>query len=233
MLFLLLLQLIFCLVIALMLRRTGPCFPKRRIGVRTLANSTAASQTTLATPRLGIAVTVLRKRSPAQSAEHALEVLVVRRAKAPHKGRWSLPGGSVELGETLAAAAAREIREECGIAIDVGRPFFATDAIFRRDGSATNGGSSNVDYHFGLVHILACASHDAPIVAASDVDAVQWARIDSEPSSSSAAAKGLRASNVRTLCDLGTFEDVMEVAATAAQIMRSPLAKQWLPAWFS
>ncbi|HVY20396.1 MAG TPA: NUDIX domain-containing protein [Bauldia sp.] len=43
-------------------------------------------------------------------------VLLVKRGKAPLKGCWSLPGGHLETGETLAAAAAREVAEETGIA---------------------------------------------------------------------------------------------------------------------
>jgi ADP-ribose pyrophosphatase YjhB (NUDIX family) len=43
-------------------------------------------------------------------------VLLVQRGKAPYDGFWSLPGGSVEPGETAMEAAAREVREETGIA---------------------------------------------------------------------------------------------------------------------
>ncbi|GAA4058408.1 NUDIX domain-containing protein [Agromyces indicus] len=48
-------------------------------------------------------------------------VLLVRRAHEPQRGRWSVPGGRVEPGETLEAAAAREALEETGLRVLVGR----------------------------------------------------------------------------------------------------------------
>lgn len=47
-------------------------------------------------------------------------ILLVKRGKDPERGRWSVPGGSVESGETLQQAAAREVLEETGVRIEVG-----------------------------------------------------------------------------------------------------------------
>lgn len=48
------------------------------------------------------------------------EVLVIRRGKAPLKGQWSIPGGKVEYRERLRDAAAREVREETGLEVEIG-----------------------------------------------------------------------------------------------------------------
>ena len=43
------------------------------------------------------------------------DVLLIRRAKPPKRGQWSIPGGRIEFGETASAAALRELKEETGI----------------------------------------------------------------------------------------------------------------------
>ncbi|TYC52766.1 NUDIX domain-containing protein [Rhodobacterales bacterium] len=71
------------------------------------------------------------------------QVLLVQRAKEPYRHHWSLPGGLVELGETLAEAASRELLEETGVTADLGEPVETFDNIGRDD-------SGRVATHFVL-----------------------------------------------------------------------------------
>ena len=64
------------------------------------------------------------------------KVLLVKRKSPPGEGRWSLPGGCVEVGERLEDALRREVLEECGIEISVGQLVAVTDVI-ERDGKGT------------------------------------------------------------------------------------------------
>ena len=86
-------------------------------------------------------------------AVHALvlkerQMLLVKRSKEPSKGKWSLPGGRIELGETIYEAAKREVLEECSVEIEIERLLDVGDSIIRDE-------EGRVQYHFALIYLLA------------------------------------------------------------------------------
>ena len=93
-------------------------------------------------------------------------VLLIKRGHAPLKGQWSLPGGSVEIGETLEQAVAREVLEETGVTIEVGPMVDVLDRISRDiDG--------RVDHHFVLIDFAARPSGGL-LRSGSDADDAEW-----------------------------------------------------------
>jgi ADP-ribose pyrophosphatase YjhB (NUDIX family) len=91
------------------------------------------------------------------------KVVLIRRRFDPLKGQWSLPGGAVELGETLESSVAREMLEETGLEVEVGPVIEVFDRItFDDDG--------RVRYHYILVDYL-CWPRGGRLRAGSDVDA--------------------------------------------------------------
>ena len=93
-------------------------------------------------------------------------VLLVKRGHEPLKGEWSLPGGSVELGESLEQALAREVLEETGLQITVG-PIVE---IFERIERSADG---RVEYHF-VIADYACMPSGGTLVHGSDADDARW-----------------------------------------------------------
>jgi mutator protein MutT len=89
------------------------------------------------------------------------QVLIVKRKFEPLAGQWSLPGGGVELGETLEDSIVREMLEETGLDIEVGPVIEVFDRITRDD-------DGTVRYHFVLVDYL-CWPVGGELRASSDV----------------------------------------------------------------
>jgi 8-oxo-dGTP diphosphatase len=98
---------------------------------------------------------------------HEGRVLLVRRASAPLKGEWSIPGGLVELGEKLVDAVKREIHEETGLLIEPGEVLELFDSIWRD-------AEGRCQYHYVLVDYL-CQFTGGELQAATDVSDVRWA----------------------------------------------------------
>jgi len=111
-------------------------------------------------PIVGVGGVVVRGR----------RALIIKRAHEPRRGEWSIPGGTVELGERLVDAVRRELREETGLEVEVGRVLEMFDRIHRdADG--------RVRYHFVIVDYL-CEAPDGDAVAGSDAEAIAWVRAD-------------------------------------------------------
>ncbi len=93
-------------------------------------------------------------------------VLLVRRGVAPLEGQWSIPGGAVEVGESLVEALAREIAEETGLQVRVLAPVEVLDRIVRGD-------DGRVRYHYVLIDYL-CQPSGGTLEAASDAAEAIW-----------------------------------------------------------
>jgi mutator protein MutT len=91
---------------------------------------------------------------------HEGRVLLIRRGKAPLFGRWVVPGGTVELGETLEQALVREVREETGLEVRPVAFLTAFDRILRAE-------DRSVRYHYVILDYL-CERLGGEPQAASD-----------------------------------------------------------------
>ena len=98
---------------------------------------------------------------------HKGKVLLARRAHAPMKGQWTLPGGAVELGETTSEAIAREIEEETGLLVEPLELVEIVDHIDRH--------GNRVRFHYVIADFL-CRVTGGALSASSDADAVEWLR---------------------------------------------------------
>ena len=97
-------------------------------------------------------------------------VLLIRRGKEPSYGLWSIPGGAVNLGEELREATRREVREECGIEIDVTGMIEVLDRVVPDS-------DGRIQYHYVLIDYLARWASGDP-APSSDVLEVRWVAPD-------------------------------------------------------
>ncbi len=88
-------------------------------------------------PVIAVGAVVIRKS----------KVLLVRRAQPPNARFWAIPGGAVELGESLQTAAERELREETSVIIRAGDPIYTFDCIDRD-------AKGQVRYHYVIIDLV-------------------------------------------------------------------------------
>jgi 8-oxo-dGTP diphosphatase len=107
---------------------------------------------------------------------HGDRALLIRRGGPPLEGQWSIPGGVLELGETLEAGVARELAEETGLEVEV----LELIEVFERihpalpDSNPDHSNSSRPRYHFVIVDYL-CAARNAEVHVGSDAKDFAWA----------------------------------------------------------
>ena len=92
-------------------------------------------------------------------------VLVVKRGREPLKGHWTLPGGVLELGETLTEGVKREVEEETGLTVEALELVEILDRIHREDGQ--------VRFHYVIVDYF-CKVVGGELRTGSDADDVRW-----------------------------------------------------------
>jgi len=122
-------------------------------------------------PRIGVGVVILGEKG----------VLLIRRAKPPRQGQWSLPGGAQKLGETVFEAAIREVQEETGLNVEIQGLIDVVDSITKDD--------KRVRYHYTLVDLLALEKpgekpgeqSEGNLKAGSDAAEAAWIALDDIP----------------------------------------------------
>ena len=103
---------------------------------------------------------------------HEGRVLLIRRGKEPLRGRWVIPGGTVEAGETLHDALVREVREETGLVVRPVEVVLVFDRILREQGQLC--------YHYVIIDYL-CEYVSGTPQAATDAEAVALVRPEELP----------------------------------------------------
>lgn len=115
-------------------------------------------------PRVGVGAVVL----------DGGRVLLVQRGRPPGQGKWSLPGGLLDLGERLEDAVIREVEEECGLRVQILGLCGVIDRVVPGDGAD---GRGLVRYHWVIVDYVATAV-GGTLRAGSDAAQARWVAID-------------------------------------------------------
>lgn len=107
-------------------------------------------------PIVGVGAVIIQER----------RVLLIQRGQEPLKGEWSLPGGALELGESLEQGIQREVREETGLEIEPVQIVEVLDRIVHDDAGA-------VRFHYVLVDFL-CRATGGTLCCATDAADARW-----------------------------------------------------------
>ncbi|HEY98447.1 MAG TPA: NUDIX hydrolase [Dehalococcoidia bacterium] len=94
------------------------------------------------------------------------KILTIKRGQEPSKGKWSIPGGRIELGETAQEAGRREVKEECSIDVQIERVLDAASNIIRDE-------EGRIKYHFVIIDLLA-RYVSGELRAQSDAEECRW-----------------------------------------------------------
>jgi len=98
------------------------------------------------------------------------EVVLIKRGAEPRKGEWSIPGGSVELGEKLEDALVREVEEECSLKVEPG-PIVSQIERIEYDSSG------KIKYHYVILD-YACRYVGGDLISGSDAAEAKWVNIN-------------------------------------------------------
>lgn len=112
-------------------------------------------------PIVGVGAVILQ-----ENQLHEKQVLIIQRGQEPLKGEWSLPGGALELGETLQQGIRREVLEETGLIVEPLQIVEVFDRIVHDEAGA-------VRFHYVLVDFL-CSVTGGTLCCASDAAAARW-----------------------------------------------------------
>ena len=98
------------------------------------------------------------------------ELLLVKRDREPALGQWSLPGGRVEWGESLAEACVREVREECGIDVEVEGLAGVIERILPDD-------DGSITHHY-VIHDFWAKPKGHDLTPGDDAGDARWVRVE-------------------------------------------------------
>ncbi|WP_342766565.1 NUDIX hydrolase [Candidatus Borrarchaeum sp.] len=94
------------------------------------------------------------------------KVLMVKRGNEPGRGKWSFPGGLVNVGEAVREAAKREVKEETGLSVKIGDLAGVIDVVIKDD-------NRKVQYHYVIIDFFA-TRESGEISPRSDAEDVRW-----------------------------------------------------------